>query len=125
MSDNEAVMKFITDGKIMEKPTNCDDAIYKLMKRCWRSKPADRKSFGEIIVRLMKLLTDSAEDEKFCSSFMQNAFIFSKDGVNEVSGGNLEIEQPVEEEIKKNGDVDIEMETIKLVHETFDDIESI
>lgn len=41
----------------MEKPSNCSDEIYILMRQCWLENPADRPNFTDLRVQLEHLLT--------------------------------------------------------------------
>ncbi|CAI9720557.1 putative molluscan insulin-related peptide(s) receptor [Octopus vulgaris] len=46
---NSEVVKFVSDGKIMEKPEGCPKRLYSLMLMCWQYKPKQRPSFKDII----------------------------------------------------------------------------
>lgn len=37
----------------MERPENCPDKLYELMRRCWQHRPSARPSFMEIITLLL------------------------------------------------------------------------
>ncbi|XP_053406432.1 ephrin type-A receptor 2-like [Mercenaria mercenaria] len=41
----------------MEKPSNCSDEIYIIMRQCWLENPADRPNFTDLRVQLELLLT--------------------------------------------------------------------
>eukprot|EP00106_Octopus_bimaculoides_P013438 XP_014780880.1 PREDICTED: insulin-like peptide receptor [Octopus bimaculoides] len=49
---NSEVVKFVSDGKIMEKPEGCPKRLYSLMLMCWQYKPKQRPSFKDIIKAL-------------------------------------------------------------------------
>ncbi|XP_030061154.1 tyrosine-protein kinase receptor Tie-1 isoform X2 [Microcaecilia unicolor] len=40
----------------MEKPRNCDDEVYDLMRQCWRDRPYERPTFAQISVQLVRML---------------------------------------------------------------------
>ncbi|XP_033869556.3 angiopoietin-1 receptor-like [Acipenser ruthenus] len=42
----------------LEKPLNCEDEVYDLMRQCWREKPYERPSFAHILVSLNKMLEE-------------------------------------------------------------------
>lgn len=60
----------------MPKPPNCTEDIYKLMKKCWKLKPADRISFVEIFAKLLKMLT--SDDHEFLSKIKENSFVIQQ-----------------------------------------------
>ncbi|XP_071954263.1 tyrosine-protein kinase receptor Tie-1-like [Antedon mediterranea] len=45
-------------GYRMEKPLNCDDKIYDIMKNCWRQRPHARPTFGQLNIALNRLLKE-------------------------------------------------------------------
>ncbi|XP_068095530.1 tyrosine-protein kinase receptor Tie-1 isoform X2 [Hyperolius riggenbachi] len=40
----------------MEKPRNCDDEVYDLMRQCWRDRPYERPTFSQISLQLIRML---------------------------------------------------------------------
>ncbi|XP_040216801.1 tyrosine-protein kinase receptor Tie-1 isoform X1 [Rana temporaria] len=40
----------------MEKPRNCDDEVYDLMRQCWRDRPYERPTFNQISLQLIRML---------------------------------------------------------------------
>ena len=42
-------------GQILEKPDECSDPVYDIMKRCWVKNPKERIPFPEIIDELCSL----------------------------------------------------------------------
>uniref|UniRef100_A0A4W3GW01 receptor protein-tyrosine kinase n=1 Tax=Callorhinchus milii TaxID=7868 RepID=A0A4W3GW01_CALMI len=40
----------------MEKPLNCDDEVYELMRQCWRDRPYERPPFAQISMQLNRML---------------------------------------------------------------------
>lgn len=45
-------------GYRLEKPLNCDDEVYDLMRKCWREKPTERPSFAQILISLTRMLDE-------------------------------------------------------------------
>nr|Q25410.1 RecName: Full=Putative molluscan insulin-related peptide(s) receptor; Contains: RecName: Full=Putative molluscan insulin-related peptide(s) receptor alpha chain; Contains: RecName: Full=Putative molluscan insulin-related peptide(s) receptor beta chain; Flags: Precursor [Lymnaea stagnalis]CAA59353.1 putative receptor for molluscan insulin-related peptide(s) [Lymnaea stagnalis] len=58
---NEEVVKFISDGYIMELPENCPNEMAYLMQHCWAKKPNQRPTFKAIIEYLLPKLKPSFE----------------------------------------------------------------
>ncbi|XP_064842599.1 insulin-like growth factor 1 receptor [Oncorhynchus masou masou] len=46
---NEQVLRFVMDGGLLDKPDNCPDMLFELMRMCWQYNPKMRPSFLEII----------------------------------------------------------------------------
>uniref|UniRef100_A0A3Q2CA13 Tyrosine-protein kinase receptor n=1 Tax=Cyprinodon variegatus TaxID=28743 RepID=A0A3Q2CA13_CYPVA len=46
---NEQVLRFVMEGGLLEKPDNCPDMLFELMRMCWQYNPKMRPSFQEII----------------------------------------------------------------------------
>ncbi|XP_034065995.1 tyrosine-protein kinase receptor Tie-1 isoform X3 [Gymnodraco acuticeps] len=45
----------LPQGFRMEKPKNCDDEVYELMKQCWRDRPYERPPFAQVSVQLNRM----------------------------------------------------------------------
>ncbi|XP_062411983.1 tyrosine-protein kinase receptor Tie-1 isoform X3 [Sardina pilchardus] len=45
----------LPQGYRMEKPKNCDDEVYELMRQCWRDRPYERPPFSQISVQLTRM----------------------------------------------------------------------
>lgn len=69
---NDQVLRYVIDGGIMERPENCPDKLYTLMRFCWKHKPSARPSF-------LKLCTLLLEDAN--SGFAEVSFYYSPAGV--------------------------------------------
>lgn len=50
---NDQVLRYVIDGGVMERPENCPDNLYELMRRCWQHRPTARPTFIEIIGLLL------------------------------------------------------------------------
>ncbi|XP_019372578.1 PREDICTED: angiopoietin-1 receptor [Gavialis gangeticus] len=48
----------LPQGYRLEKPLNCDDEVYDLMRQCWREKTYERPSFAQILVSLNRMLEE-------------------------------------------------------------------
>ncbi|XP_053549583.1 tyrosine-protein kinase receptor Tie-1 [Bombina bombina] len=46
----------LPQGYRMEKPRNCDDEVYDLMRQCWRDRPYERPPFTQISLQLERML---------------------------------------------------------------------
>ena len=69
---NDQVLRYVIDGGVMERPENCPDKLYTLMRCCWQHKPSSRPSF----LRLCTLLLEDAS-----TSFAQVSFYHSAAGI--------------------------------------------
>lgn len=69
---NDQVLRYVIDGGVMERPENCPDKLYTLMKCCWQHKSAARPTFLELCALLL---------EDAASSFAQISFYHSAAGV--------------------------------------------
>lgn len=49
---NDQVLRYVIDGGVMERPENCPDKLYDLMRRCWTHRPSARPTFLEIVQEL-------------------------------------------------------------------------
>ncbi|XP_047670034.1 tyrosine-protein kinase receptor Tie-1 [Tachysurus fulvidraco] len=45
----------LPQGYRMEKPRNCDDEVYEMMRQCWRDRPYERPPFSQISVQLNRM----------------------------------------------------------------------
>ncbi|XP_033101097.1 tyrosine-protein kinase receptor Tie-1-like [Anneissia japonica] len=43
-------------GYRMQKPLNCENEIYEIMQHCWRDRPHERPTFGQLYIALNRLL---------------------------------------------------------------------
>ncbi|XP_041368267.1 putative molluscan insulin-related peptide(s) receptor [Gigantopelta aegis] len=62
---NEEVLKYVNDGRIMEKPEGCPDKLYEMMLKCWRFRYKQRPTFKEIIEELVPDLNTSFKDVSY------------------------------------------------------------
>ncbi|XP_049298689.1 insulin-like receptor isoform X1 [Anopheles funestus] len=69
---NDQVLRYVIDGGVMERPENCPDKLYELMRICWQHRASARPSFIEII----KMLLPDANDH-----FKIVSFFYSQDDI--------------------------------------------
>jgi insulin receptor len=50
---NDQVLRYVIDGGVMERPENCPDRLYQLMRLCWQHKPMARPPFVELVTLLL------------------------------------------------------------------------
>ncbi|KAF7660839.1 hypothetical protein LDENG_00273910 [Lucifuga dentata] len=67
---NEQVLRFVMEGGLLEKPQNCPDMLFELMRMCWQYNPKMRPSFAEII---------NSIKEELDPSFREVSFFYSAD----------------------------------------------
>lgn len=68
---NDQVLRYVIDGGVMERPENCPEKIYQLMRRCWSHRPSSRPTFLDIVAMLL---------EDVNADFYRNSFYFSEEG---------------------------------------------
>ncbi|KAL1395785.1 hypothetical protein pipiens_010991 [Culex pipiens pipiens] len=56
----EYQLQYLKQGNRLEKPAQCPDGVYAVIRGCWQLTPTQRPSFGEI-VQHMKLCSDAIE----------------------------------------------------------------
>uniref|UniRef100_A0A3Q2G8F7 Tyrosine-protein kinase receptor n=1 Tax=Cyprinodon variegatus TaxID=28743 RepID=A0A3Q2G8F7_CYPVA len=62
---NEQVLRFVMEGGLLEKPQNCPDMLFELMRMCWQFNPKMRPSFVEIIGSIKDELDPSFKEVSF------------------------------------------------------------
>ncbi len=50
---NEEVVKYVMDGRVMERPEGCPNRLYILMESCWQHHPKKRPTFIELVENLL------------------------------------------------------------------------
>ncbi|XP_061525812.1 insulin-like growth factor 1b receptor [Phycodurus eques] len=80
---NEQVLRFVMEGGLLEKPHNCPDMLFELMRMCWQYNPKMRPSFVDII--------GSMKDE-LEQSFCEVSFFYSAD--NKLADGPAPLPHP-------------------------------
>ncbi|KAI0984208.1 hypothetical protein GJ496_006160 [Pomphorhynchus laevis] len=53
---NSSVILKIESGEKLQKPDNCPDKIYQIMKKCWEYEPSARPTFAELRCELRSIL---------------------------------------------------------------------
>lgn len=49
---NEQVLQFVVSKGRLERPPECSDLFYEVMRQCWSWKPIDRPTFWDIVEKL-------------------------------------------------------------------------
>ncbi|XP_035790294.1 insulin-like receptor [Anopheles albimanus] len=65
---NDQVLRYVIDGGVMERPENCPDKLYDLMRSCWHHRPSARPTFVEIITKLLMHANERFEQVSFFHS---------------------------------------------------------
>ncbi|XP_066996033.2 insulin-like peptide receptor [Anabrus simplex] len=65
---NDQVLRYVIDGGVMERPENCPDRLYDLMRLCWQYKPSARPSFLDLVTLLLSDVPVSFSDVSFYHS---------------------------------------------------------
>uniref|UniRef100_A0AAG5DU37 Tyrosine-protein kinase receptor n=1 Tax=Anopheles atroparvus TaxID=41427 RepID=A0AAG5DU37_ANOAO len=90
---NDQVLRYVIDGGVMERPENCPDKLYELMRVCWQHRYSARPTFIDII---SMLLPDANEH------FSMVSFYHSPDAIEAaVAPGNV-LEDDVTEPLRAN-----------------------
>ncbi|XP_064176057.1 LOW QUALITY PROTEIN: insulin-like growth factor 1 receptor, partial [Anguilla rostrata] len=62
---NEQVLRFVMEGGLLDKPDNCPDMLFELMRMCWQYNPKMRPAFLEIISSLKEELEPPFREMSF------------------------------------------------------------
>ncbi|XP_054999430.1 insulin-like growth factor 1 receptor [Sorex araneus] len=62
---NEQVLRFVMEGGLLDKPDNCPDMLFELMRICWQYNPKMRPSFLEIICSIKDELEPGFREVSF------------------------------------------------------------
>ncbi|KAM4552957.1 insulin-like growth factor 1a receptor [Fundulus diaphanus] len=62
---NEQVLRFVMEGGLLDKPANCPDMLFELMRMCWQYNPKMRPSFQEIISSIKEDLDPHFQEVSF------------------------------------------------------------
>lgn len=65
---NDQVLRYVIDGGIMERPENCPDKLYNLMRLCWQHKPSLRPPFLELEGMLLEDASPTFKNVSFYHS---------------------------------------------------------
>ncbi|KAK6624304.1 hypothetical protein RUM44_011163 [Polyplax serrata] len=68
---NDQVLRYVIEGGVMERPENCPNKLYELMKLCWQHKPSLRPHFINFVTRL---LPDASPE------FCEKSYYHSREG---------------------------------------------
>ncbi|XP_058256957.1 insulin-like growth factor 1b receptor [Hemibagrus wyckioides] len=62
---NEQVLRFVMEGGLLDKPDNCPDMMFELMRMCWQYNPKMRPTFLEIISSIKDDLEPNFKEVSF------------------------------------------------------------
>ncbi|KAF7703220.1 insulin-like growth factor 1b receptor isoform X1 [Silurus meridionalis] len=62
---NEQVLRFVMEGGLLDKPDNCPDMMFELMRMCWQYNPKMRPTFLEIISSIKDDLDPNFKEVSF------------------------------------------------------------
>lgn len=62
---NEQVLRFVMEGGLLDKPDNCPDMLFELMRMCWQYNPKMRPTFLEIISSIKEDMEPPFRDVSF------------------------------------------------------------
>lgn len=85
---NDQVLRYVIDGGVMERPENCPDKLYTLMRYCWQHKDSARPTF----LKLCQYLLDDASE-----SFAEVSFYHSAAG-QEARSAKGELSSPSQDD---------------------------
>uniref|UniRef100_A0A0M3HJ39 Protein kinase domain-containing protein n=1 Tax=Ascaris lumbricoides TaxID=6252 RepID=A0A0M3HJ39_ASCLU len=77
------MMDHLDAGERMEKPDNCPDNFYEVMKSCWEQDPMKRPEFGNIRQKLASQLEEVTDEYSYLKLDSQ------RDYYNVTYGGNM------------------------------------
>ncbi|XP_076235899.1 insulin-like receptor-like [Calliopsis andreniformis] len=70
---NDQVLRYVIDGGVMERPENCPEMLYELMKQTWRHQATRRPTFMDIASMLLKHIDPE--------NFKKVSFYHSQEGI--------------------------------------------
>ncbi|KAM4668991.1 fibroblast growth factor receptor 2 isoform 6-T6 [Amazona ochrocephala] len=59
----EELFKLLKEGHRMDKPANCTNELYMMMKDCWHAVPSQRPTFKQLVEDLDRILTLTTNEE--------------------------------------------------------------
>uniref|UniRef100_A0A673SQB2 Fibroblast growth factor receptor n=1 Tax=Suricata suricatta TaxID=37032 RepID=A0A673SQB2_SURSU len=59
----EELFKLLKEGHRMDKPANCTDELYMMMRDCWHAVPSQRPTFKQLVEDLDRILTLTTNEE--------------------------------------------------------------
>ena len=55
LSSDQILWRVEREGERLEKPPDCPQELYAVMRRCWACYPADRPSFAQLITMVAEV----------------------------------------------------------------------
>lgn len=62
----------------MERPENCPDKLYELMRRCWQHRPTARPTFVDIITHLIDDVNENFKKVSFYNSNVGQEILYQQ-----------------------------------------------
>ncbi|XP_006831478.1 PREDICTED: fibroblast growth factor receptor 2 isoform X3 [Chrysochloris asiatica] len=59
----EELFKLLKEGHRMDKPTNCTNELYMMMRDCWHAVPSQRPTFKQLVEDLDRILTLTTNED--------------------------------------------------------------
>ncbi|XP_040217892.1 fibroblast growth factor receptor 2 isoform X2 [Rana temporaria] len=59
----EELFKLLKEGHRMDKPANCTNELYMMMRDCWQANPSNRPTFKQLVEDLDRILTLTTNEE--------------------------------------------------------------
>nr|QHI00146.1 insulin-like peptide receptor [Sepiella japonica] len=107
---NTEVVRFVSEGKIMEKPEGCPKRLYSLMLTCWSYKAKQRYTFKEIIKAMETDLSPSFAKISYYNSEENRRYMKEEEERNQQAEGERRVEgceeqyKPLYKNISGSGD---------------------
>ncbi|XP_011300657.1 insulin-like receptor [Fopius arisanus] len=117
---NDQVLRYVIDGGVMERPENCPDSLYILMRRTWNQKVNRRPTFIDIATMLLQ--------EVDLEGFSEVSFYHSPEGIearNQNSQNSPGIDKDFELSLQELREDEIEEDEDSPLRRDFDDFASI
>lgn len=108
---NSEVVKFVSDGKIMEKPEGCPKRLYSLMLMCWQYKPKQRPSFKDIIKALEPEQFPEFQSISYYNSEENRRYMEEEARAKKIRGDDEEQYKPLYKNISTSKDLYSELQS--------------
>ncbi|KAF7989857.1 hypothetical protein HCN44_008531 [Aphidius gifuensis] len=84
---NDQVLKYVIEGGVMEKPENCPERLYYIMRKTWDQRPSRRVTFCSIVSMLLSYENPDYE------GFDKVSFYHCNDGIEARKANKLQQQQ--------------------------------
>lgn len=62
LNDKSEIAAFLSDGKRLEQPRNCNNETFKVLQDCWMFDCQERPKFVDLMKRLNQILENTQTD---------------------------------------------------------------